>query len=65
MFQSTPPREGRLQFFVDYNLFVKFQSTPPREGRLDELIEKFMKEKVFQSTPPREGRQHHIGYQKL
>ena len=32
-FQSTPPREGRLQFYVGHLGIQMFQSTPPREGR--------------------------------
>ena len=32
-FQSTPPREGRLNNFDALSKGVLFQSTPPREGR--------------------------------
>ncbi len=34
MFQSTPPREGRLRQTPDAHSPSLFQSTPPREGRL-------------------------------
>ncbi len=37
VFQSTPPREGRLGYTYTDESVVVFQSTPPREGRLGVL----------------------------
>ena len=34
MFQSTPPRGGRLDLLIRWNVQYLFQSTPPRGGRL-------------------------------
>ena len=55
MFQSTPPREGRLRLTLALVRYKDVSIHAPREGRrgrkatFDWLFE-------FQSTPPHEGR---------
>ena len=56
MFQSTPPREGRLTSIKRMLSNILFQSTPPHEGRLDAIIGALIQTE-FQSTPPRGRRQ--------
>ena len=55
MFQSTPPRGGRLPSCLRIISSIRFQSTPPRGGRHAAYAQvvPFLK---FQSTPPRGGR---------
>ena len=55
MFQSTPPRRGRLGTKASMLDSAKFQSTPPRRGRpwYRRLLDCSL---WFQSTPPRRGR---------
>ena len=55
LFQSTPPRGGRLVELVLDPVHDPFQSTPPRGGRHESprLIQRHF---LFQSTPPRGGR---------
>ena len=55
VFQFTPLREGRLDFFVVLESPMQFQFTPLREGRRKRIsVTLGMKE--FQFTPLREGR---------
>jgi len=55
LFQSTPPRRGRLGGVVFSEWSLMFQSTPPRRGRLPSSSFSFHTN-MFQSTPPRRGR---------
>ena len=59
MFQSTPLREGRLQFKKNAHAHSVFQSTPLREGRRFALM-KLQEHLLFQSTPLREGRHNTV-----
>ena len=56
MFQSAPPRGGRLHWPVADSLTYEFQSAPPRGGRQPSGDVVFML-RLFQSAPPRGGRQ--------
>jgi len=56
LFQSTPPRRGRLaKNFLHFFDYVRFQSTPPRRGRRA-AARALATMSAFQSTPPRRGR---------
>ena len=55
VFQSTPPRRGRLRPGVMEVRQSMFQSTPPRRGRPLEAVGT-QPQRMFQSTPPRRGR---------
>ena len=55
MFQSTPPREGRLQTIVMQWQIVRFNPRPHARGDTTTTFTPNLP-RVFQSTPPREGR---------
>ena len=58
MFQSTPPRRGRLSGLYPHPLRHRVSIHAPAQGATSKSLDTFTPYNMFQSTPPRRGRPH-------